>query len=215
VSAARQSGIELLAPTFGTAPLPGIESQRVASRYFFDNLSSSTDEMTHEELLDELATSSLQDLQEHMFEVPSESPIAKLLREESPTSTDPMLAALIEIRDRLADSAGDVAAQKRSRRLDRLSGVSDLVARVRDVAISEEAAGKRIGGLDVGTPTILPQTRMQLDLAVKSYEAETGRTIPECENLATGSTMTSAVAIVSAATSAYMELQREFQDMAR
>ena len=56
---------------------------------------------------------------------------------------------------------------------------------------------------------------MQLDLAVKGYEAETGRTIPECEKLATGSTMTSATAIVSGATSAYMELQREFDDMGR
>jgi hypothetical protein len=125
-----------------------------------------------------------------------------------------MLAALIEIRDRTAETASAFAAQQRSRRLDRLAEVSALVAKVRDVAISEETAGNSIGRpFSVGPPSIFPQTRMQLDIAVKSYEAETTRRLPESLKLATESTMNSLMAVVGAATSAFMELQREADDL--
>lgn len=50
---------------------------------------------------------------------------------------------------------------------------------------------------------------MQLRIAIASYEAETGRKLRASTELATGSTMTSAMQVVGGATSALDELLRE------
>jgi len=206
VEAAHQSGLDLLAPTFASAPLPGFESQRVTSRFGFDNLPGAPGVMAHEEFLSEFASAILRDLRERQFELEKDSPLAKLLRAEiaAATPADPSLALLTDVAELLRES--DVAA-RRTRQHDRLAEVSRLVARVRDVGLVEAAEnGSLQGGIAART---FPQTRMQLQIAIASYTAETSRELPAALELATGSTMIAAMKVVGGATDAFQELLLE------
>jgi hypothetical protein len=188
------------------APLPGFESQRVASRFGFDDDPVAADAMTHEEFLKDLADAIVRDLRERLFELEKDSPLAKLIRAEaSPplTPADQSLAALAELLELLHESR---VADARSRRHHQIADVSALIARVRDVAIAEAAEDGSLHGLG---PRTFPQTRMQLQLAIASYTAETGRELPSSTELAAGSSMTAVMPVVGAATSAFQELLNE------
>lgn len=205
VEAAHQSGIDLLQPAFASAPLPGLESQRAAGRFGFDNVPGTPDAMDHEEFLSELAPAILRDLHERLFELDKDSPLAKLLKAEtiSAAPADPAVALLTDLAELARETR---AVHERERRHDRLAEISQLVVRVRDVALAEADPNGSLQGLG---PRTFPQTRMQLRLAVASYEAETGRELPASTELATGSTMTSAMKVVGGATDALEELLRE------
>jgi hypothetical protein len=205
VEAAHQSGVDLLKPAFASAPLPGLESQRVASRFGFDNLPAAPDAMDHEEFLSELANAILRDLHERLFELDKNSPLAKLLKAESAPAApaDAGVALLTDLADLIRESQ---AAYERTRRHDRLAEISNLVVKVRDVALAEADPNGSLQGLG---PRTFPQTRMQLKIAVASYMAETGLELPASTELATGSTMTVAMKVVGGATDALEELLRE------
>jgi hypothetical protein len=205
VEAAHQSGIDLLQPHFASAPLPGVESQRVASRFGFDNHPGTPDAMDHEEFLSELARAMIRDLQERLFELEKDSPLAKLLKAEgSPAAAaDPAVALLDELGNVIRETQ---ATYERNRRHDQLAAISGLVVKVRDVALVEADPNGLLQGLG---PQTFPQTRMELKIAVSSYIAENGRELPASTELATGSTMTSAMKVVGGATDALEELVRE------
>lgn len=106
-----------------------------------------------------------------------------------------------------------LAAEQYSRALDQLGRISQLVSAVRDAAIDEQGAGGALQGLDIGQPHTIWQKRMQLELGVATYRAETGRELPACHELATGSTLTHVTSAVSGATSALTELVQEVARM--
>jgi hypothetical protein len=205
VEAAHQSGIDLLQPHFASAPLPGVESQRVASRLGFDNHPGALDAMEHEEFLSDLAHAMIRDLHERLFELEKDSPLAKLLRAESTpaSSPDPAVVLLDDLANLIRETQ---AAYERNRRHDRLAAISGLVVKVRDVALAEADPNGSLQGLG---PQTFPQTRMELKIAVSSYISESGRELPASIELAMGSTMTSAMKVVGSATDALEELVRE------
>ena len=205
VEAAHQSGIDLLEPAFASAPFPGLESQRVASKFGFDNVPGRADAMDHEEFLSDLGNGILRDLHERLFELDRDSPLTKLLQAEivPATPADPAVGLLNDLVSAIRDAQ---AAQECSRRHDLLTAISILVAKVRDVALAEADPNGSLQGLGLRT---FPQTRMQLSIAVATYTAETGRELPASTELATGSTMTSSMKVVGGATDALEELLRE------
>jgi hypothetical protein len=210
VETAHQSEVDLLRPTFAQAPFPGVETQRVAGRFGFDNLPGEPDRMAYEEFLQELAEAMVRDLREQrLFELEKDSPLAKLLRTDA-TPMTPEVASLVALTELVDEIRAARADDVRSRRYDSIAGISDLVVKVRDVAIAEAASD---GSLQrsLGTPTTYPQARLQLRVGVKSYVADTGRELPACMDLATGSTMTGVMSVVGAATSALEELDREVE----
>lgn len=100
VAAARDSGLDLLAPEPASAPLPGFATKRVLRRYGFDNLSWLPDDASHETLLRELADATVDDLRERLFEVEGKSPLAEVVRAEPATGpVDPIVELTMEIRD--------------------------------------------------------------------------------------------------------------------
>jgi hypothetical protein len=211
VEAAHQSGLDLLKPAFATAPFPGLESQRAAGRFGFDNLPAMPDTMDHEEFLDDLARAIVRDLNERLFELEKDSPLAKLLRADGPTVTpiDPTLTRLTELAETTREAHERYV---RDRRHDQLSAISTLIANMRDVALAEADDKGSLQGLG---PKTFPQTRLQLKLAVDSYSAETGRELVAVTELASGTTMTSAMRVIGGATDALEELLREVASDAR
>lgn len=205
VEAAHQSGVDLLQPAFASAPLPGLESQRTASRFGFDNAPGTPDAMDHEEFLSELARAIRRDLHERLFELDKDSPLAKLLNAEmtSTAPADPAVGLLAELVEFVRNAQ---VTRERHRRHDRLAEISQLVVKVRDVALAEGDPNGSLQGLGLNT---FPQTRMQLKIAVASYHAETRRELPASDELATGSTMTSTMKVIGGATDALEELLSE------
>jgi len=209
IETARQSGIDLLAPAFATAPFPGFESQRVANRFGFDNLPGAPDDVAQEEFLRDLGDAILRDLRERLFELEKDSPLARLLRAKTAPTTpaDATLAALTELVDLLREGQ---TATERTRRLDRVAEISALVATVRDVAIAEAAANGSLQGLETGSQIrTFPQTRKQLHISLVAYKTATGSELPACLELATGSTMMFKEQVVGGATNAFDELLAE------
>jgi hypothetical protein len=203
VETAHLSELDLLKPAFVTAPLPGLESQRVASRFGFENRPGVPDKMECEEFLDDLARAIVRDLSERLFELDPNSPLAKLLRSESAAPTDPSLAQLAA----MADTLRAIQEAESSRRQhEQLRAIARLVINVRDVALAEADANGSVQGLGQKT---LPQARLELRLASATYRAETGRELSAVADMATGSTMTSSMKIVGAATDSLEELLRE------
>lgn len=105
VQAASEAGIDLLAGGVNVAGLPGVDSQRVASRYFFDNTPGEPDDHTHEELLRDLYRASLRDLSDYDWDVEGDSKLGRLVKAQAGRAapTDPVVERLTEIRDLMFD----------------------------------------------------------------------------------------------------------------
>jgi len=104
-----ESGLDLTGSAYEVG-FPGPESQRVATRYFFDHAPEPADSHSHEELLHDLYTACLRDLSEPMHDVPAGSPLEQLLAKANPRPTDPVVALLTEIRDLLRERLPHAAA---------------------------------------------------------------------------------------------------------
>jgi hypothetical protein len=103
VDACRESGVDPLAVGLDVSGLPGVESERVASRYFFDRGREQPDDLTHEELLRDIFVASLHDLNtDHGWDIEPDSTLGKLLRREAVVMDpppDPAVELMTEIRD--------------------------------------------------------------------------------------------------------------------
>ena len=124
--------------------LPGQESQRVATRYFFDNLPASPDLHTNERLLLDLYDASLLDLRE--WSLSSDSPLGRLISEGQ---AEPALPD------------GDTAERyDRRTHVEQLLNVAAKLDRLAEIAMQEADAEGRLAG------PRMPLARKQLQVSL-------------------------------------------------
>jgi hypothetical protein len=129
--------------------LPGQESQRVATRYFFDNLPGNADLHTNERLMLDLYEASLLDLRE--WSLSSDSPLGRLLLEGRPEVDSP---------------DGDTAERYDGRtRVEQLLNVAAKLDRLAEIAMQEADAEGRLAGPRV------PLARKQLQVSLTALRA--------------------------------------------
>ena len=126
--------------------LPGQEAQRVATRYFFDNLPGNADLHTNERLLLDLYEASLLDLRE--WSLSSDSPLGRLLSEGRPEP------------DR-----ADAERDDRGARIEQLIHVAEKLDRLAEIAMQEADAEGRLSG------PRMPLARKQLQVSLTALRA--------------------------------------------
>ena len=110
----------------------------------------------------------------------------------------------------------NAAAELRTRQLEQLGRISDLVATVRETARREAVPEGRMEGMIVsggaygrGQAMFFWNARKQLELGLATFRALGGaEALPACHDLATGSTMNNLTAVIARSTDSFDELAR-------
>jgi hypothetical protein len=168
----KASGLDLIGPR-SEYGLPGLESERVAARYFFDHQPGTPDAESHEGLLRDLYDAMARDLGN--FDIHPNSQLARRLTRagQMPTEKDPVADLVAELRVRSRED-------QRLRRIEQLTEIASILTRLADTARDEGDDGDR---LPILWPTRVPTVRKQLEVALTALDALDGRKLVAAEKL--------------------------------
>jgi len=169
----KASGLDLVG-SHSDYGLPGLESERVAARYFFDHQPGMPDADSHEELLRDLHDAMLRDLSDS--DIHPNSPLARRLANagQMPTPEDPVGELIAELRLRARED-------QRRARIGQLGEIASILTRFADNVRDEGDNGDQLPTLY--KPTRVPTIRKQLEAALAALVALDGPELPAAQKL--------------------------------